>query len=205
MLVEPKAVFVSSIPSAQKPDRLVEFHRDRLRFVYEHYGAGTWPEGFQGAEMSLLDTAPRADIRAVRLAYLWRLAESHSRDPTEIKSLLDLYKRARWLEQKSSSTAAAQLQTHRFVSSVPIVGQVIARLRNMWGNVAARWYSESLVQQQNRLNQTIFERVIDLSNELSELEMLVVRLGTDQAAPFSEEDSREEKESSEPAGKKDPG
>ena len=197
VLVEPKALAISLLPVEHKFDWLVDFHRDRLRFVRQHYGEGTWPEGFLEAERSLLDEVkPGLKRRAMRLAYLWQLTEEGNKN-IGTRSLLDLYQRTKIAETAGLSMALPRLQTHRFSSPVPLVGGWIARLRASWGSVAARWYAESLVHQQDLFNQIMSDRVSNLFEELSELEELVIRLGKglanlrreqDQQVPFTDTD-----------------
>ena len=191
VLVEPKALTVSLFPMERDFDSLVDFHRDRLRFVRQHYGEGAWPEGFFEAEKSLLgETRPELEGRAMRLAYLWQLTEGEDESYAATRSFLDLYQRANVSEAAGSPMALPQLQTHRFSSSVPLVGRVIARLRALWGSIAAHWYAESLVHQQNLLNQIISDRVNNLLEESSELEKLVARLGMDLADLRRKQDQR---------------
>lgn len=182
VLVEPRALAISLSPVERGLDRLVHHHRDRLRFVRQRYGEGIWPKGFFEAEMSLWDKVePGLERRAMRLAYLWQLTEGENSNCVEIKSFLDLYHRGRALESADSSLALPHLQTHRFSSPVPLLGGVIAHLRALWGSIAARWYAESLVRQQNLFNQIISDRLNSLLEEISEMERLVVRLGMDLA------------------------
>jgi 2-polyprenyl-3-methyl-5-hydroxy-6-metoxy-1,4-benzoquinol methylase/GT2 family glycosyltransferase len=182
VLMEPQALAISLSPVEQDFDWLVHHHRDRLRFVRQRYGEGSLPEGFFEAERSLWDKVePGLERRAMRLAYLWQLTEGENSNCVEIKSFLDLYHRGRALESADSSLALPHLQTHRFSSPVPLLGGVIARLRALWGSIAARWYAESLVRQQNLFNQVISDRLNSLLEEISEMERLVVRLGIDLA------------------------
>ena len=182
VLVEPKALTISLFPMEREFDSLVDFHRDRLRFVRQRYGEGTWPEGFFEAERSLVaKVKPESERHAMRLAYLWQLTEEENKSYTETQSLLDLYQRTKTPEAAGRPTTLPRLRAHRFSSSVPFVGGLIARLRALWGSVAARWYAESLVYQQNLFNQIVSDRVSSLLEELYELEKLVVRLGADLA------------------------
>lgn len=198
VLVEPKALAISSLPKERSFDWLVGFHRNRLRFVRQHYGGGTWPEGFFEAESALLDEVkPELERHAMRLAYLWQLVEGESASYTETRSLLDLYQRVKISEAADLPMALPRLQVHRFSSSVPWLGRLIACFRAWWGSVAARWYAESLVRQQNLFNQIMSDRADDLLEQLSELEKLVVWLGTElanlrrernQRVPFTDRD-----------------
>ena len=198
VLVEPKALVVSLSPLERKLDWLVDFHRDRLRFVRQHYDEGIGTQDFFEAEMSVLEQA-QSDLerRAMRLAYLWQLTERERGSYVEAESLLNLYRRTKTLEEEGSSMVLPQLQTHRFSSSVPLIGGLIARLRALWGRIAARWYAESVIREQNTLNRIMSAQVNHLLAEFSELEKLVVRLEKDlvdlrrkqdQQVPFTDAD-----------------
>jgi 2-polyprenyl-3-methyl-5-hydroxy-6-metoxy-1,4-benzoquinol methylase len=177
VVIEPEAHFRSFGFREVGVERWVEFHRDRLRFVRQNYGKGSWPAGFFEAESSLLDQVDATpERRAMRLVYLWQLTEVE-RDPSARESLLALYERARAAGAAERAGDLAPLRAHRFSSSVPVIGGVVARLRAWWGSVAARWYAESLASQQNLLNRALSERMDDLSEEVDELEKLVVWLG----------------------------
>ena len=75
-----------------------------------------------------------------------------------------------WLVQKS------QIKEEPLQSSAPVVGSLIAALRNAWGSVAAKWMIHDVVQQQNEFNklmalhiQTLDERLIEQDHELVSL------------------------------------
>ncbi len=182
VLVEPNALAIAPFSPECTLERMVGFHRDRLRFVCQHYGKGTWPDNFLEAESALLDEVdPGLERRAMRLAYLWQLAGGGSGRRGEIQPLVDLHRRARALEQQGTEAPSPRLQAHRFASTVPLVGGLIAYLRELWGGVAARWYAESLIRQQNAFNQMQCDRAQDVLEEISELERLVIWLGSEVA------------------------
>jgi len=182
VLVEPNVLAISPFSTDYSLDTFVGLHRDRLRFVCQHYGKGTWPEGFFEAESALLDeTDAGLERQALRLAYLWRLAGREGMRLAEIQPFLDLHQQAKALERADASLPAPRLRAHRFSSTVPLVGGLIAYLRGLWGRIAARWYSESLIRQQNAFNQQLCDRAENMLEELSELERLVIWLGTELA------------------------
>jgi len=190
VLVEPKALAVCSPAVERTFNWLIGFHRDRLRFVRQHYGAGDWPDGFFEAETALLDQAqPGFERRAMRLAYLWQLKEQGG-NCTGTQSFLSLYQRAKTLEARSMTTPLPRLQTYRFSSHIPLVGRLIAWFRALWGSIAARWYTESLVHQQNLCNQILSDRMGNLLEEFSELERLMVSVGTELADLRGEQGQR---------------
>ena len=50
--------------------------------------------------------------------------------------------------------STSDLREYRFASHTPVLGPVLARLRSVWYNVAARWADRSIIDQQ-----TIFNRI----------------------------------------------
>ncbi len=64
--------------------------------------------------------------------------------------------------QLTDPLEAAQEVTERpFTSAKPLIGPLIARLRQMWNNVATTWYVRPLLQQQNDLNRLLVARLQD--------------------------------------------
>lgn len=55
----------------------------------------------------------------------------------------------------------AEIQERPFRSPTRLVGPLIARFRALWNSVSTRWYVRPLLQQQNRLNRLIVERLHD--------------------------------------------
>ena len=62
----------------------------------------------------------------------------------------------------------AVLQEHRFSSSAPVVGPLIAWLRERWNNIATKWYVRPLIQQQSEFNLLAVERLANLEIRLVE-------------------------------------
>lgn len=48
-----------------------------------------------------------------------------------------------------------------FSSDIPILGPLIVWFRTMWNSVAAKWYVRPMLEQQNKFNRLIVERVRD--------------------------------------------
>lgn len=48
-----------------------------------------------------------------------------------------------------------------FSSEIPILGSLIVWFRTMWNSVAAKWYVRPMLEQQNKFNGLIVERVRD--------------------------------------------
>jgi GT2 family glycosyltransferase len=64
-----------------------------------------------------------------------------------------------------------RVQERPFVSHAPIVGPLIARFRETWNNVAAKWYVRPLLRQQNEFNALVVQRleVLESFEELRDL------------------------------------
>ncbi|GAB4153450.1 MAG: hypothetical protein Fur0021_19260 [Candidatus Promineifilaceae bacterium] len=70
----------------------------------------------------------------------------------------------------------AQLQPQPFQSRVPVVGPVIAWFRTAWNNVAARWYVQAVVEQQNQFNLLVVEQLRTMEARLIEQDRLQTEL-----------------------------
>jgi hypothetical protein len=60
-----------------------------------------------------------------------------------------------WLYDK------AEIKEQPFRSPTRMVGPLIARFRSLWNSVSTKWYVRPLLQQQNRFNQLLVERLQD--------------------------------------------
>jgi 2-polyprenyl-3-methyl-5-hydroxy-6-metoxy-1,4-benzoquinol methylase len=177
VLIEPATRAIAAFPTDLTLSRQIDQHRDRLRFVRKHYGRGRWPEGFFEAEATFRNRPESEPERqAMQLAYVWQAVDEGESDPLVAGPLLDFCLRTQDGGVMTERAKAPQLQLHQFSSSIPLIGGVIARLRAAWGNVAARWYAESIVRQQNMLNQALTDQVSRLAAELAEVEKVVLGL-----------------------------
>ncbi len=70
----------------------------------------------------------------------------------------------------------SQLQPQPFVSRTPVVGPVIAWFRTAWNNVAARWYVQAVVEQQNHFNMLVVEQLQAMEARLIEQDRLQTEL-----------------------------
>ncbi len=61
-----------------------------------------------------------------------------------------------WLTEKG------KVVEQPFSSDVPLFGPFIAWFRSAWNNVAARWYVQPLLNQQNEFNRLSVERLRDI-------------------------------------------
>lgn len=67
-----------------------------------------------------------------------------------------------WFQDK------AQIKEQPFHSEAPLIGALIARFRDLWNSVAAKWYVRPLLQQQNHFNQLVVQRLRDQELRLIE-------------------------------------
>lgn len=77
-----------------------------------------------------------------------------------------------------------------FTSSVPLLGRFIARFRDIWNNIAARWYVRGLLVQQLEINRRLV-LTVEMNNRLiQDLNRDVVLLSQHVARLSSERDSQ---------------
>jgi GT2 family glycosyltransferase len=72
--------------------------------------------------------------------------------------------------------ALQQLQTlreHTFTSDVPVLGHLIVAVRDLWNNVATKWYVRPLIQQQSAFNEQIVAYLHALRRQLEYQDRLV--------------------------------
>ncbi len=88
----------------------------------------------------------------------------------------------------------AQLQPQPFQSRMPIIGPLIAWFRTAWNNVAARWYVQAVVEQQNRFNLLVVEQLQTIEARLIEQDRLQTELIHQLAELTAKVEGRREKE-----------
>lgn len=71
---------------------------------------------------------------------------------------------------------SAHLRARPFTSRVPLLGPFIVWLRTTWNNVAARWYVQAIVAQQNAFNQLLVAQLETLETRLIEQDRLQTEL-----------------------------
>lgn len=78
---------------------------------------------------------------------------------------------------------AAEVAEQPFVSTAPLVGGLIVRIRTAWNNMAGRWYVLAMFRQQNRFNQLAAaqleeqeERLVAQDHDLTALTHTVAEL-----------------------------
>lgn len=151
-LPEPTATHIESA-TTQKASffYLRHFHTSRLRFAHKHGEEGVW-----SAEKSYFATCSPHEQTALFFAY-----RHHALTPQPHPLAASLYQYARQtlLASPALPANAPSLIPHRFTSPVPIIGRLIAGLRTQWNNVASKWYVDSVIQQQNGINQQLLSQL----------------------------------------------
>jgi len=59
-----------------------------------------------------------------------------------------------------------EVREHTFVSTVPLMGPLIAGFRRLWNSISTQWAIRAVLQQQNRVNQALAEHLDLLVNRL---------------------------------------
>lgn len=73
-------------------------------------------------------------------------------------------------ELGESMNTLHMLPEHRFASSIPVLGPLVARFRELWLSVAARWYVFPVIQQQSTLNAQIIRSFGETANQLESVQ-----------------------------------
>ena len=67
-----------------------------------------------------------------------------------------------WLLEKAS------VMERPFISETAVVGGLIVKFRELWNNVAAKWYIRPLLQQQNEFNHLSAQSIHDITQSIQE-------------------------------------
>jgi len=179
--------------------RSYSYQRGRLRFVLKHFPPQRFLNEFVSSEKAYQPAAMRGwESGPLQAAYLYAMATASTllsqywqADGQLIQMVLfafrELYERA-WEEERvrikeaspwgkrQSLTSGNDLSDRppplkelAFQSGVPVFGSLIARLRTLWYDVAARWVVHDLVKQQNVINQSQDLRIRSLERALASL------------------------------------
>ena len=73
------------------------------------------------------------------------------------------------LEDKDWLFEKGNIVEKPFSSTIPVLGPLIAWFRTMWNSVAAKWYVQPILDQQNEFNRLIIERIRDFETYSYEL------------------------------------
>jgi GT2 family glycosyltransferase len=169
------------------------YHRNRLRLLLKHYTLEQFKRDFLPTEKERFALPlPLSEVRALRRSYLEKLLTSSF--PTG-RSLLDRRSdRRQWwgalselrksiVPQHSADylpSSRAQhldelktmwkIEERPFVSDKPIVGPLIARIRELWNSVAAKWFVRAQMQQQMMFNLTVVRTLTDFMALVDEIQ-----------------------------------
>jgi len=185
------AVHVESVTTDKNSlSYMTYFHTGRWRFLLKQFSTNMLLNKSVVAERAWLKKADYNQLAGSIIAYRaarhqWvSIIEERSTDTddeqqnVQIKeALLSLHEEAlsqiclRKPEESSVPLLmlTGQLQERPFVSNVPIIGSFIARFREMWNNVATKWYVRPIIVQQNQLNKEILERLHQLDNNFIDM------------------------------------
>jgi GT2 family glycosyltransferase len=169
------------------------YHRNRLRLLLKHYTLEQFKRDFLPAEKERFALPlPLNEVRALRRSYLEKLLTSSF--PTG-RSLPDrrgdqqqwwralsqlrksiVYQHAADYLPSSRAQHLDDLKTmwkieeRPFVSDKPIVGPLIARIRELWNSVAAKWFVRAQMQQQMMFNLTVVRTLADFTALVDEIQ-----------------------------------
>ena len=171
------------------------YHRNRLRLLLKHYTLEQFKRDFLPTEKERFALPlPRNEVRALRRSYLEKLLPPSF--PAG-RSLLDRGgDRQQWwgalselrksiVHQHSADYLPSSRAQHLdelkgmwkikerpFVSDKPIVGPLIARIRELWNSVAAKWFVRAQMQQQMMFNLTVVRTLADFTALVDEIQAL---------------------------------
>ena len=154
------------------------FHRNRLRFVFKHYTVDQILDDFVPAEEERIAAhAAPGELHTMRRVFMELLlalpellaARGESSRLSDLqRALLHLRQvtSARQLAEDppaSEDPLAGELAARQhitepiLVSRVPFFGPAIAWFRNAWNSVAARWYVQLIMEQQQAFNRLVVQ------------------------------------------------
>lgn len=189
---EPTAVLVhlESSSTGDREELSLLYQHGRLRLVLKHLPPARFlTEFIPGERARIVPAMKGVEWRSLRASYLRAIPEAAAiyRSRGEncqnqlgevVEGLLALY----WSTWEASwnllgtdgvpTTTAVFADLHRmtlqefkFGSSVPVIGGLLTWLRQLWYAVAAKHAVRHLTQQQNAVNQALFEAVTELTIE----------------------------------------
>jgi hypothetical protein len=180
-------------------DTLRCYHKSRIRFLLKHYDLYWFVTEFLSAEMEWIRcSAGLNDHLALQETYLWAIASllEHTRPFQFARERFTAGERAAVMDtlckltdevihslrvqavtnawvtetEKEIRDSRWRLREFPFVSSVPFLGPFIVFCREIWNNMATRWYVRKLMEQQMQIN---WELNANLEAQSSLLRVLV--------------------------------
>ncbi len=168
------AVHVESVKTQKESDSyLRHMYTSRWRFLLKHYPTTHVIEKIGPVERAWLAALPVRHRLAVAHAYRQILKQLPDIDaartregigpfsatePELVTAMLQELHRLAWQPQQTILSQAENNKVVRerpFISTIPLVGKLIARLRQAWNNVATTSYIRPLLEQQNAFNQDV--------------------------------------------------
>ena len=177
--------------------------RGRLRLVLKHYTTAQFHEDFVPAERVWLRAVEAPPLReGQRMAYLDTLLALRSMrggtlllDEAGVAAVAEALIGLRGVltggalpaRALAGRAALAELPWHLeerpFRSAVPLLGPLIARFREVWNNVATKWYVRPLIDQQGDINRrlvseldSLWRRVDDQREEVTAAQEIATAL-----------------------------
>jgi GT2 family glycosyltransferase len=169
------------------------YHRNRLRLLLKHYILEQFKQDFSPTEKERFALPlPLNEVRALRRSYLEKMLTSSSptgkslpdrrgdqqqwwRALSELRKSIVYQHAADYLPSSRAQhldelKAMWKIEERPFVSDKPIVGPLIARIRELWNSVAAKWFVRAQMQQQMMFNLTVVRTLADFTALVDEIQ-----------------------------------
>ena len=192
----------SAIAGQGGPTYQRRFHSSRWRYLLKHTPAETLLNATFPAEMDWLkqrDPSLQRRLAAVyrqtlfALPEIWqtRTADGAAAVPPDTQyqiteKLLGLHHTAMQAFQLSTDfnqfAQAATVEERPFISTTPLIGSILVKLRTLWLNMAARWYIRPLTGQQNSFNHALLHELQTTAVELNRRGEILLAQESDQIA-----------------------
>ena len=149
--------------------------KNRLRFVLRHYSAAQFLDDYVPAELERMQkpmaSAELYQLRRALLAIKLMLPEIvRERDKddklAQFEAALNKLRQAALAQRprlitpttglvEAQLAAKQMLEEPAFSSAAPVVGPLVAALRQSWNDVSTKWYVRGIIQQQMAFNQLV--------------------------------------------------
>jgi hypothetical protein len=169
------------------------YHRNRLRLLLKHYTLEQFRRDFLPAEKERFALPlPLNEVRALRRSYLEKLLTLSSptgrslpdrrgdqqqwwRALSELRKSIVYQHAADYLPSSRAQhlnelKVMWKIEERPFVSDKPIVGPLIACIRELWNSVAAKWFVRAQMQQQMMFNLTVVRTLADFTALVDEIQ-----------------------------------
>jgi GT2 family glycosyltransferase len=199
------------------------YHRSRIRFLLKHFDPSWFVEEFLPAEIEWMHcSAGLNDYLALQEAYMWTIIDllEHAGSFRAFQERFTTYEQLRlidalsrlmnesihcardqavvdaWTLEKEANDSRWRLREFPFVSSVPLLGPFISFCREVWNNMATRWYVRKLLEQQMQINWELNANLEAQNRLLRVLMQQIVSLQDNVKALQADKNAFEEVESS---------